>query len=42
MARVLIIEGAGFIGSHLVDWLMMEGFDIVVLDNFYNGRLFRV
>lgn len=34
--------GAGFIGSHLVDKLMTEGFDVVVLDNFYSGKLANV
>ena len=30
--------GVGFIGSHLVDWLMDEGFEVVVLDDFSSGR----
>lgn len=32
--RVLITGGAGFIGSHLVDALVNDGFEILVLDNF--------
>ena len=31
--RVLVTGGAGFIGSHTVDLLVDEGFDVVVLDN---------
>jgi UDP-glucuronate decarboxylase len=35
--RVLITGGAGFIGSHLCDVLIKEGFDILCLDNFFTG-----
>jgi len=35
---VLVTGGAGFIGSHLVDRLMSEGFDVVVLDDLSSGR----
>jgi nucleoside-diphosphate-sugar epimerase len=38
VSRVLVMGGAGFIGSHLVDGLMSEGFDVVVLDDFSSGR----
>jgi len=37
-SRALVTGGAGFIGSHLVDRLVSAGFDVVVLDDFSNGR----
>ena len=36
--RILITGGAGFVGSHLVDKLMMAGHYVYVLDNFFTGR----
>jgi UDP-glucuronate decarboxylase len=35
--RVLITGGAGFLGSHLCDRLVVEGHDVLCLDNFYTG-----
>jgi len=31
--KILIIGGAGFIGSHLVDFLVEKGHDVIVFDN---------
>jgi len=36
--RILVTGGSGFVGSHLVDKLMMEGHTVVVLDNFFTGQ----
>ncbi|MCS7114986.1 MAG: NAD-dependent epimerase/dehydratase family protein [Candidatus Bathyarchaeota archaeon] len=36
---VLVTGGAGFIGSHIVDRLVLEGCNVRVLDNFSSGRL---
>jgi len=38
-SRILITGGAGFIGSHLTDKLLEEGYYVTVLDNLVNGSL---
>lgn len=35
--RYLVTGGAGFIGSHLVDFLVQDGHQVVVLDSFTTG-----
>ncbi|MEI6690863.1 MAG: GDP-mannose 4,6-dehydratase [bacterium] len=35
--RVLIAGGAGFIGSHLCDRFLADGYDVVAIDNFLSG-----
>lgn len=38
MPKALVTGGLGFIGSHLVDRLIADGWDVVVLDNLLTGR----
>ena len=35
--RILVTGGAGFIGSHLCDFFVREGHDVVCMDNFVTG-----
>jgi UDP-glucuronate decarboxylase len=37
MARILITGGAGFIGSHLVEYLLSRDHEILCLDNYFTG-----
>jgi UDP-glucuronate decarboxylase len=36
--RILVTGGAGFIGSHLCEYLVKSGHDVLCLDNFFTGR----
>ncbi len=36
--RILVTGGAGFLGSHLIDRLMVAGHEVICLDNFYTGN----
>ncbi|MEM8900059.1 MAG: NAD-dependent epimerase/dehydratase family protein, partial [Bacteroidota bacterium] len=35
--KVLITGGAGFLGSHLSDRFLKEGYEVVVMDNLITG-----
>ena len=37
--KVVVTGGAGFIGSHLCDRLIAEGFSVICLDNFITGDI---
>ena len=37
--RALVTGGAGFLGSHLCDALLAEGYSVVVADNLLTGKL---
>jgi UDP-glucose 4-epimerase len=36
--KVLVTGGGGFVGSHVVDYLMSLGHTVVIVDNFFSGR----
>ena len=38
MQRVLVTGGAGFLGSHLCDKLIEEGYDVLCVDNLFTGN----
>jgi len=40
--RILVTGGCGFVGSHLVDRLMLLGHQVVCLDNFQTGNKVNV
>lgn len=39
MNKALVTGGAGFIGSHIVDKLISDGWNVRIIDNFHSGRI---
>ncbi|MFZ9891986.1 MAG: NAD-dependent epimerase/dehydratase family protein, partial [Ilumatobacteraceae bacterium] len=37
MSRIVVLGGAGFLGSHLCDALVKRGDEVVAVDNFSTG-----
>lgn len=40
--RALVTGGAGFVGSHLCDLLLGDGYDVVAADNLLTGRMANI
>jgi UDP-glucose 4-epimerase len=40
--KVLVTSGAGFIGSNLVDELILRNYQVIVVDNLSTGKLSNV
>ena len=38
MSKILVTGGAGFIGSHVVDLFIAQGFEVVIVDDLSTGR----
>ncbi len=41
-SRALVTGGAGFLGSHLCDALLAEGYSGVAVDNLLTGRMVNI
>ena len=39
MAKILVTGGAGFIGSHLCDFLLGKGYHVIAMDNLLTGKI---
>ena len=39
MKRILITGGAGFLGSHLCDRFINEGYEVIAMDNLITGDM---
>jgi len=37
--RIIVTGGAGFIGSHLIDRLLLRGDEVIVIDNLSSGKM---
>jgi UDP-glucuronate decarboxylase len=38
MKRILVTGGSGFVGSHLCEYLLNQGNEVICLDNFFTGK----
>src|SRR4051794_38526978 len=38
-SRALVTGGAGFLGTHLCERLLLDGYEVIALDNFHTGRI---
>jgi len=38
MATILVTGGAGFLGSHLCEYLLQKGNRVICVDNLFTGR----
>jgi UDP-glucose 4-epimerase len=38
MAKILVTGGAGFIGSHVVDLFVSQGYEVIIVDDLSTGR----
>jgi UDP-glucose 4-epimerase len=37
--KIIVTDGAGFIGSHLIDRLLLRSDEVIVLDNLSSGKM---
>ncbi len=42
MSKILVTGGAGFIGSNLCEHLLLNGYEVVCLDNFSTGHMYNI
>ncbi|TPL49650.1 UDP-glucuronic acid decarboxylase family protein [Mesorhizobium sp. B2-4-6] len=40
--RALVTGGAGFLGSHLCERLLADGYEVIALDNFHTGKRYNL
>ncbi|NIQ13601.1 MAG: NAD-dependent epimerase/dehydratase family protein, partial [Candidatus Dadabacteria bacterium] len=36
--NILVVGGAGYIGSHMVKYLLREGYNVIIFDNLSSGH----
>jgi len=42
MKRILVTGGAGFVGSHLCEYLLKRGHEVICLDNYFTGEKHKI